>query len=74
MVVMLICRRCGNEVHIPIKCIEQFPLPAFRFRCPNCGYEDVYAVKDLRGDHCRDPIKEFLKEFAEGIMRTLSTR
>jgi len=70
-VIALKCSKCGKEIRIPIKCIEAVPYPAFRLKCPFCGHEDVYTMKDLYGDHCEDPIKKAIENFVEQLARDI---
>lgn len=45
MPVYVVCRRCSAKIYLAAKRRSWLP-PAFRAKCPVCGYEDVYSQRD----------------------------
>jgi len=45
MPVYVICKSCESKIHLPVKRRAWLP-PAFRLKCPVCGYEGVYSQSD----------------------------
>jgi len=45
MPVYVVCRRCGAKIYLAVKRRSWLP-PAFRVKCPTCGYEGAYSQGD----------------------------